>query len=133
MPPKRMLIADDEEDLRKTLRDFFESEGFEVFEAADGAMAIEIASVERFDVVLTDLKMPDPDGLKVLKEIRHVCPETAVLILTGYPSPGSVTDALELGCDGYASKPIDLKHLMHMIHKALIKRKWQREDQSGLL
>jgi DNA-binding response OmpR family regulator len=128
MPPKHILIIDDEEDIRKLLRDFFEREGFEVFEAADGVTAIEIATIKRFDVVLTDLKMPAPDGLEVLKEIRDLCPETTVLILTGYPTPESTVKALELGCDGYFAKPIKLKRLKYLIQEALVKRKWKLSD-----
>ena len=129
MLTKRILIVDDNKGIREVLRDFFENQGFEVFEAADGARAIEIASIERFDVVLTDLKMPIPDGLEVLKEIRRVCPETAVLILTGYPSPDSMVNALKLGCNGYASKPIDFDQLTDVVHKALVKRKWQLQHE----
>lgn len=130
MPTKRMLIVDDKESIREVLRDFFESEGFDVFQAADGAIALEIGRTERFDVVLVDLKMPPPDGLEVLKELRHICPETAVLILTGYPSNESVADALRLGCNGYVGKPIELKRLKELVHEAMVKRKWQLEHEN---
>jgi DNA-binding response OmpR family regulator len=124
----RILIVDDNEDLRKVLRKFFESEGFEVFEAADGAIALEIARVVQFEVVLTDLKMPSLDGIEVLKELRQICSETAVFVLTGYPSTESIVEAMGLGCDGYASKPISMKRLMEVINLGRAKRRSQRED-----
>jgi DNA-binding response OmpR family regulator len=125
MAPKRILVVDDKEDIRTLLRHFFEHEGFEVFEAADGAKALEMVRKEQFDVVLTDLKMPVPDGLEVLKEVRHLCPETTVLILTGYPTIESTVKALELGCDGYLAKPIKLNRLKDLIQEGLAKRKWK--------
>lgn len=125
---RRILIVDDEKDVRDVHRDFFKREGLEVLEAADGASALEIAKTESFDVVLTDLKMPPPDGFGVLKEIRRIRPEAAVVILTAYASPENAITALELGCDGCVSKPVRLERLKHLIHQGLIKRKWECRD-----
>jgi len=108
---KRILIVDDEKGIREVLKDFFEGEGFEVYEAADGEGALGMARTRRFDVVLTDLKMPGLDGLEVLRQIRNILPDTAALILTGYPSDESAVTALEMGCDAYLNKPVDLSLL----------------------
>jgi DNA-binding response OmpR family regulator len=125
MPTKRILIVDDEKAMRELLRDFLETEGFAVFEAADGASALEMAKTQPFDVVLTDLKMPPPDGLGVLKEIRHIRPEIAVIMCTAYNSPDNTISALELGCDGYVSKPFNLERLKCIIHEGMLRRKWE--------
>ena len=127
----RILIVDDEEGIREVLRDFFEGEGFEVFEAANGVGALEMARRERFDVVLTDLKMPGLDGLQVVKEIRHMRPRTAALILTGYPSTESAVSAMEIGCDGYLNKPVDLGLLKYMTLRGLIFRKWEQKANTN--
>jgi CheY-like chemotaxis protein len=119
----RILVVDDEKDVREVLRDFLEIEGFEVFEAAEGKSALEIARKHSFDVVLTDLSMPGPDGFGVLKEIRRIRPEAAVLIFTGYVSPANALEALELGCDGYVTKPIALRQLKQVIAEGMTKRK----------
>lgn len=124
MTNRRILIVDDEEGIRAVLRDFFEGEGFNVFEAAAGADALEMTRRNRFDVILTDLIMPGPDGLELLEEIRNVYPETAVLILTGYPSSETIVKALDLGCDGYLSKPINLSELRYMTLRGLMFRRW---------
>lgn len=96
IPIKRILIVDDEECITRVLRDFFETEGFEVFQAADGRGALKLARKGRFDVVLTDLNMPGQDGLEVLRQIRHISPQTAVLIFSGYSCPDSTAKAWNL-------------------------------------
>jgi DNA-binding NtrC family response regulator len=123
----RILIVDDEAPVRRVLSRFFKSEGFEVSQAADGAAAIEIVKRERFDVVLSDLRMPGLCGLDVLKQIKQTVPETVVLIITAYPTPETGVKALKLCADGYVSKPVDLSRLKSLVVHYLMLRKWQRE------
>ena len=123
MQSKRILIVDDEKDIRDTMRAFFELQGFEVFEAADGVEAIERVREEPFDVVITDMRMPGPDGLKVLRVVKSVRPETVVLIITGYPSPQVESKAMELGCDRFLSKPFRLDQLKSAVHQSLTRRR----------
>jgi YesN/AraC family two-component response regulator len=123
----RILIVDDEKAIREVLRDFFEGEGFQVSEAEDGMDAVEMAKREPFDVVLTDLKMPGMDGLQVVKEVKHILPDTAALILTGYPSVESAVTAIDMGCDGYLNKPVNLNLLKYMTLRGLIYRKWEQK------
>jgi len=130
MHPRRMLIVDDEKDIRTVLRHFFEIKGFEVSEATDGVEALEKVNKESFDVVLTDLRMPGPDGLEVLRLVKSVCPESIVLVLTGYPSSQNKTAAMELGCDGFLSKPVRLEQLWNTVHQTLTKQRGcEREAQ----
>jgi DNA-binding NtrC family response regulator len=117
----------DEKNIRDVLRAFFEFQGFEVFEAADGMEASQkIREEPPFDVVLTDLRMPGTDGLQVLKVGRSVSPETAVLIFTGYSSRERESSAVKLGRDGFLGKPFRLDHLKSMIYQSLTKRKGER-------
>lgn len=129
MPTQRILIADDEAPVRTVLRRFFESEGFEVCEATDGINALETFRKRRFHVVLTDLKMPGSDGLEVVKQIKQIRPQTVVLVLTGYPSSDTTLKALELGSDGYVSKPVDLSRLKSLVVRTLMLHKWEGKDQ----
>jgi YesN/AraC family two-component response regulator len=126
---ERILIVDDEDGIREVLRDFFQDQGFEVSEAADGTGALEMVRKEHFDVVLTDLRMPGLDGITLLKEIRHIHPDVATLILTGYPSTESATAALEIGCDGYLNKPVNLNLLKYMTLRGLIYHRWERKPR----
>lgn len=120
MTTKRILIVDDEKGIREILRPFFESQGFEVFEATDGVEAVEMARKESFDVVLTDLKMPGLDGLEVLKRIKEISPETAVSVIAEYPSTETVIKALELTCHGFLRKPLDLGQLDYLLRQGLL-------------
>lgn len=131
MQGTRILIVDDEKYIRDMLKAFFEYQGFEVFEAADGMEASEKVREEAFDLVLTDLRMPGLDGLKVLKLVKSVSAETAVLILTGYPSPQSESAAMKLGCDGFLSKPFRLENLKSAVHQSLARRKVEGTGFSG--
>ena len=124
---KRILIADDEAPVRELLRKFFRQEGFEAWEAASGTETVKLIKKRRFDVVLTDLKMPGLDGLGVLEQIRTISPNTAVLIFTGYPTPESTLRALELSTDGYVTKPINLGQLRDLVGRALALRHWERK------
>ena len=124
---KRILIADDEAPIRELLRKFFRQEGFEAWEAASGTETLKLIKKRKFDVVLTDLKMPGIDGLGVLEQIRAISPNTAVLIFTGYPTPESTLRALELSTDGYVTKPINLGQLRDLVGRALALRHWERK------
>ena len=123
MHTRRMLIVDDEKDIRTVLKAFFEIKGFEVSEATDGVEALEKINKESFDVVLTDLRMPGPDGLAVLKSVKPLWPETAVIILTGYPSSRNKATAMQLGCDGFLSKPVRLEQLWKTVGQTLANEK----------
>jgi two-component system response regulator PilR (NtrC family) len=122
---KRMLIVDDEEAIRELLKKFFRQEGFEVWEARNGTETLKLVKRKKFDVVLTDLKMPGLDGLGVLEKIRETSSTTAVLILTGYPTSESTVRALELSSDGYVTKPINLDQLKNLVMRALALRRWE--------
>jgi len=126
---KRILIADDEEPIRELLRKFFRREGFEAWEAASGTETLKLIKKRKFDVVLTDLKMPGLDGLGVLEQIREISPTTVVLIFTGYPTPESTLRALELSTDGYVTKPINLEQLRNLVMRALALRRWEKRHQ----
>jgi len=127
---RRILIVDDKKDIRDTMRAFLELQGFEVFEAADGVEASERVREEPFDVVITDMRMPGPDGLEVLRLVKSVRPKTVVLILTGHPSPESESAAMKLGCDGFLSKPFRLDQLKSTIHQIFTGRRSEKMNLS---
>jgi CheY-like chemotaxis protein/predicted regulator of Ras-like GTPase activity (Roadblock/LC7/MglB family) len=96
-----------------------ELEGFAVEGVASGKEAIDLYRRERFDLVLTDLKMPDVDGLEVLTTVRRMNPDAAVVIFTAYGTKESVVEALRLGAREFLEKPLDTKILIATVRRIL--------------
>jgi DNA-binding NarL/FixJ family response regulator len=76
----------------------------------------------RFDLVITDLKMPEMDGLSLLKKVKEIDPKIFVIVMTGYPSEESKTQAIELGASGYLAKLIDVSELVTAVKSCLKRR-----------
>ncbi|MBN2429678.1 MAG: EAL domain-containing protein [Deltaproteobacteria bacterium] len=117
---KRILVIDDEEHARMIMGDFLEDAGFEVLGAENGREGLHLLQKERPDAVLTDIRMPVMDGLKVVEVMKKIAPLTPVIIVSGTGAMENVISALRLGAWDYILKPVkDLKILAHTLHKAL--------------
>lgn len=111
--PLRVLIVDDTPDLRDLLRLALESDGFDVVaEAGDGREGIDVARLQRPDVILLDLAMPVMDGLEALPTLRQVCPEAKIIVLSGFGAAQMTRRALAAGADGYLQKGVALKTIL---------------------
>lgn len=118
----KLLLVDDEKVIRASLSRELRLAGYEVSAAEDGAKALEKIQENHFDAIITDLVMPDLDGISLLKAAKQLKPETSVLILTGYGDLGSAIDALRLGADDYLIKPCDTDELLHRLRNSLEKK-----------
>ncbi|KPL26776.1 MAG: transcriptional regulator [Bacteroides sp. SM1_62] len=117
-----ILIIDDEEAQLQSLKGFLVRRGFEVFTALSGPKGYEIVVNNTIDLVLSDYRMPEWNGLFVLKKIKELNPEIDVVIMTAY---GSIEDAVEImkaGAYDYLTKPVDLDELENLIHRVEEKR-----------
>lgn len=114
-----VLIAEDEELARQNLASFLRQEGFRVEEARDGKTAIETINEIDFDLVLTDLRMPNADGLAVLKHVREVSPNSFVIVTTAYASVESAVEALRVGAQDYIIKPLVFDEVLRKIRRLL--------------
>ena len=119
--PARILVVDDEDALRRLLREYLESNGFQVEEAPDGADALTIARGRIFDAIILDLMLPDMSGHEVVDEMRNEGVTTPILMLTGHREDDLVVKALEAGCDDFLGKPVQMAELQARI-KALVRR-----------
>lgn len=119
MTHKRVLVVDDEQNSREGLSKILIKEGYEVFTAEDGKKAILVADNNPFDLIITDLRMPDMDGIEVLKNIRGKNKNIGVVIVTAYGEVNSYLTAMNLGAFEYLNKPIHLEELRRVIKKAL--------------
>jgi DNA-binding response OmpR family regulator/predicted regulator of Ras-like GTPase activity (Roadblock/LC7/MglB family) len=116
---QRILVVDDEPNVVKSCARMLELEGFEVQGVTDGAAAIDLYQREGFDLVLTDLKMPDVDGLNVLTAIKEHNPRAAVVIFTAYGTKENVVKALRLGANEFLEKPLETKTLVATVRRIL--------------
>ena len=116
-PKRRVLLVDDDEDLLVVQGAVLEDEGFEVAVAANVNEALRLIAAERFDVLLSDLHMPDAgDGLTVVSAIRHSNPNAVTFILSGYPQMDDAAKAILLQMDGVLTKPISPDLLVKAIN-----------------
>lgn len=103
-----ILIVDDDLGMLKTLDYILTDKGYEVTTVNNGFKAIEMIKERKFDIVLTDIKMPDINGVEVLKEIKKLAPETNVMMITAYTMHELVQEAKKGGANAVFSKPLDL-------------------------
>jgi two-component system alkaline phosphatase synthesis response regulator PhoP len=115
----RILIAEDESDLAKGLRDNLQFEGYEVVLAGDGEAALQAATKQNPDLVLLDVMMPKLDGLEVCKRIRQAGFMIPVLMLTAKSQEIDIIRGLEMGADDYITKPFSVRELVARIKAAL--------------
>jgi DNA-binding response OmpR family regulator len=118
--PAKILVVEDDPDAREMLVLVLEAEGFTAISAYDGQSGFEVAVNERPDLILTDVEMPDLDGIQMLRLLRRN-PETSklpVLVLTAYGSE-SMSEAAEAGASGSVQKPVHLASLIGLIRRTL--------------
>jgi CheY-like chemotaxis protein len=115
----RILVVDDEEDVREGVKRFLMYEGYEVTTAESGAVALERAGAQAFDVVLTDLRMPGMSGLETLIALKRLRPELPVIVVTGYASAETVSACKREGAFDYVTKPFELPDMLRLIEAAI--------------
>ncbi|MFT6102134.1 MAG: serine phosphatase RsbU (regulator of sigma subunit) [Granulosicoccus sp.] len=116
----KLLVIDDELGVRQSLTAYLEDSGFQVYDAADAATGFALFQQHLPDLVITDLSMPDTDGLALLQQIHEVLPSAPVIVISGAGVMGDVVHALRLGATDYLIKPIvDMEVLVLAIHRSL--------------
>jgi len=123
-----VLVIDDKESVRQMLSKTLESEGYEVDVAPDGMDGLRKAKEKRFDLVLTDLKLPRMDGLEVLSSMKELDPDIAVIVMTAYGTIETAVQAIKQGAFDYLAKPFDPDHLNFLIKRALENRRLLAEN-----
>jgi len=117
-PKPTALVADDEANLRKVLSAMLRRDGFDVLTACDGVEALELLGKQHVDVVLSDIRMPNLDGMSLLKRTMTEHPDVPVVILTAHGSVDNAVEAIKIGAFDYLTKPFDKDELQLVLHKA---------------
>jgi two-component system response regulator AtoC len=124
----KVLVVDDEDFMREIVRIALEGKGFQVEEAADGNVGLQMIRRYPYDVVVTDLQMPGPRGERILEETLSIFPETIVIIMTGVGSIQNAVEAMRRGAYDYLQKPFPLDELVVRVEKGLQERKLKSEN-----
>src|SRR5690606_33347162 len=124
----RVLVVDDEKFIRDILADFLGMEGYVVRTADDGSSAVAELERARYDMVISDLKMPRMGGLELLKEVARTHPETLTVIMTGFGTVETAIDAMKQGAYDYILKPFKVEEIVHIVQRGLEKRRLAAEN-----
>ena len=125
----RVLVVDDEQRQRDILQMILEAEGYETTAAGNGRQALQTAQAQGFDVVLTDLKMPDLNGIELLGEILKLQPSPLVILMTAHGTIDSAVDAMRKGAFDYLTKPLEKDELLLVLRRAMERAHLVRENR----
>jgi two-component system response regulator PilR (NtrC family) len=125
---KRILVIDDEPSMRELLGIMLRKEGYDVVTAENRATAAAAFSQGAVHMVITDVKLPDGDGIEILRHVKAASPETAVIVMTAFGSTETAVTALKLGAQDYLIKPFDIEELKIVVKGALERRQLQDEN-----
>jgi DNA-binding NtrC family response regulator len=123
-----ILFVDDDRQILDLVKSYLSRQGFNVTALNEGLKALEIIKKKSFDIVFSDLMMPEIDGLALLKAIKQISPGTEVIIVTGFASIESAIEALKLGGYDYLQKPINFERLSILIDRISEKKRLQNEN-----
>ena len=128
---KQVLVADDEDNLRRVLKAQLQHDGYEVHCVADGEAVLQAMSDHHIDVLITDLRMPKLDGMQVLKSASERFPNVPVIMITAHGTVDTAVEALKLGAFDYVTKPFDQAEFRTVVGKAARTRELSQKHVSG--
>ncbi|GEP50245.1 sigma-54-dependent Fis family transcriptional regulator [Flavobacterium noncentrifugens] len=126
----KILVIDDDTAFCMMLKTFLQKKGYEVMNAFNANEAEACIKSQKFDVVLTDIRLPDSDGLAILKLAKEISFETQVILMTGYTDIKTAVNAMKIGAYDYVGKPINPDEILHTIEQALKKKNEKSEPVS---
>jgi two-component system response regulator PilR (NtrC family) len=125
----RLLVIDDERSMQEFLEIFFQSEGYDVV-TADGVAAAKLQlEADEFDVIITDIQMPDGNGLDLLRAAQESAPESVVIVMTAFASTDTAISAMKYGAYDYITKPFKVDEIRVVVEKALEKKLLSSENR----
>ncbi len=129
MASERILIVDDEDGMRRLLSRVLTREGYDTVAVGSGAEALRLVASERFDLVVTDIKMPEMDGLELLAELKEYEPSLLVIVITAYGTIENAVQALRSGAYDYIAKPFENDEIRLTVAKALERERLLAENR----
>lgn len=114
-----ILVVDDELLIRDLLYDFFQQQGWNIAVAESGERALEILRSRKIDLLLTDIKMPQMDGLSLTTQVRAMYPQLPIVLMTGYPSVETAIEGIRAKVEDYIVKPFNINKLFKTLKSQL--------------
>jgi DNA-binding NtrC family response regulator len=133
MGTKKVLVIDDEQIVLDSVSRILKDESFEVEVTQSGRQGLEWALNRDYDIVLTDLRMPEIGGMRVLRDIKRANPSQPVVIITGFGTVKSAVQATKLGAAEYLEKPFSPHELVKTVRSALASAKTKRPEEQGII
>ena len=127
---QRILVVDDEESIREFLEIMLRKEGYEVTTAEDGAAALEVVKKKSFDLIISDLQMPNKTGLELLRDVRDIAPATVFMMITAFGTTETAVEAMKMGAYDYITKPFKIDEVRINIANALRSQHLETENRS---
>jgi DNA-binding NtrC family response regulator len=128
-----LLIVDDEAGYRQVLKVIFEAEGFAVRTATSGCEALAYLKIEACDLIISDVRMPDMDGIALLREARQIYPDVGVVLMTAFGTIDTAREAFKLGADDFVEKPFNNEELKLIVKRTLDKQAIVSENRPSAL
>jgi len=114
---KRILVVDDDDDLRMIIRESLESDRYEVIEAENGNIALQLMETESFDLMITDLMMPGIKGIELLNRVKQINPEIGALLMSAYGTVETAVQAMQKGAFDFITKPFSISHIESRVNR----------------
>ena len=127
----KILVIDDDTAFCVMLKTFLEKKGYDVVNAFNANDALEELNRTQFDIVITDIRLPDSDGLEILRLIKEKSSKTQVILMTGYTDIKSAVSAMKSGAFDYVGKPINPDEILHTIKQALIRKEEKKNFETS--
>lgn len=123
----KILIVDDDENIRKTMKAILEEENYSVDLATNGKEAIQMTNEKMYNLALLDIRLPDIEGVELLQLMKEYVPRTRKIMVTGYPTIQNAVMAINKNADAYLLKPVDIEKLLQIVKEQL---RAQEEERS---
>ncbi len=119
----KILVIDDEPVVLNSCRKVLEEDGFDVYLVPSADEALKAMKKEVFDLLLVDVKMPKHDGIYLMQKVKEKWPDVPIIVMSGYPTPDTITDGTKMGADAFIAKPFTPDELLETIRQVI-----QKED-----
>lgn len=131
MQQHKILVIDDEEVMRSMLKDVLTDEGYDVEVASNGFEGVGKIKSYTYDLIITDIIMPEIDGIEVLKRAKEISPNSDVLVMTGYASVETAVKSMRLGATDYIVKPFNIEQIQIVVSRTIEKRSLEKKAEEG--